>query len=595
MKTSDDFLAFYASRLEEYTNQLDKVQAKIRNISNLRIALAIGILVSIYFAFTIDQLFVPILLLIGCFIFLVRMHNASFEEKERLEKMVTLNKAEWNALQGDYSFFNSGSTYIDAHHTYAFDLDLFGETSLFQYLNRCATDGGREKLATLLKEYPHDPDTIERLQRAIQELSPQHPLRQELYVTGALMKEEASDRIAIASWIRHPPFLLPLKWLPLMLWLLPTATVSMVVIAFFMATLKPVALGLIAAQWFVLGRNAKKILVFQDFIGKKKNILVRYAAFIRRIAQADFKSSLLREQQEVARESGDRIETLSKMVELLDARMNIFFNILANSLFMHDLRMVYKLEKWKEQNGSSLVRWLEVIYRMEVLNCFSTFAFHHPAYCYARVAAPLQFKARNLGHPLIPEEVRVNNSITMDATASCVTITGANMAGKSTFLRTLGVNLILAFNGAPVAAEEFSCSPMHLWTGMRTADSLKDNESYFYAELSRLKRIISNLREGKHAMILLDEILKGTNSNDKLLGSIAIVKQLLGFSCLAVVATHDLGLGALEKTYPGRIRNYCFEPEIQNNQLHFDYQLKKGLAQKMNATFLMKQMGIIPE
>jgi DNA mismatch repair ATPase MutS len=186
------------------------------------------------------------------------------------------------------------------------------------------------------------------------------------------------------------------------------------------------------------------------------------------------------------------------------------------------------------------------------------------------------------------------NPIEIGPRSSVMIITGANMAGKSTYLRTVGVNLVLALNGAPVCATYFSCPLLQMRSGMRTADSLKDHQSYFYAELNRLKNIMEELRNDKPLLILLDEILKGTNSNDKQAGSIALVKQLLPHPCLALIATHDLALGELEKQFPGQITNYCFEANIENDQLSFDYMLKRGVAQKMNASFLMKKMGIIP-
>jgi DNA mismatch repair ATPase MutS len=198
-------------------------------------------------------------------------------------------------------------------------------------------------------------------------------------------------------------------------------------------------------------------------------------------------------------------------------------------------------------------------------------------------------------HPLIPESERVYNDMGIGPNDSVMIITGANMAGKSTFLRTLGVNMVLALNGAPVCASEFICPLIEIRSGMRTADSLKDHQSYFYAELNRLKGIMDELRSDKPLLILLDEILKGTNSNDKQAGSISLVKQLLPHPCLALIATHDLALGDLEKEYPDRIKNYCFEATITDDQLFFDYKLNPGVAKNMNASFLMKKMGIIPK
>ena len=198
-----------------------------------------------------------------------------------------------------------------------------------------------------------------------------------------------------------------------------------------------------------------------------------------------------------------------------------------------------------------------------------------------------------MGHPLLYEDERIVNDIHMDSGQSIMIITGANMAGKSTFLRSLGVNIVLGLAGAPVCATEFDCPFIEMRSGMRTADSLKDHQSYFYAELDRLKSIMDELRAGKPLLILLDEILKGTNSIDKQAGSVALVRQLVERSCLVLIATHDLALGELEKVYPDRIVNYCFEANIEDDQLSFDYKIKRGLAQKMNATFLMKKMGII--
>jgi DNA mismatch repair ATPase MutS len=200
-----------------------------------------------------------------------------------------------------------------------------------------------------------------------------------------------------------------------------------------------------------------------------------------------------------------------------------------------------------------------------------------------------------MGHPLIPENECVPNSVTVGQGPSVLIITGANMAGKSTFLRTIGVNLVLALSGGPVCASTFRCPVIGLRSGMRTADSLKDHQSYFYAELNRLKTIMDELRSDKPLFILLDEILKGTNSTDKQAGSIALVKQLIPHPCLALIATHDLALGELQTEYPAHVKNFCFEATIENDQLSFDYKLKPGLAQKMNATFLMKKMGIIPK
>jgi DNA mismatch repair ATPase MutS len=296
-----------------------------------------------------------------------------------------------------------------------------------------------------------------------------------------------------------------------------------------------------------------------------------------------------------ANEADEKVKSLASLVSALNARLNSLTNLFVNSLLLYDLQCVYRLEKWKEENAGNLIAWLDAISDTEVLSSWGTYAFNHPEFTDAGINDDLTIRAVQLGHPLIPANERVDNDLYAGKESSILIITGANMAGKSTFLRTLGINVVLALNGAPVSAEKFDCPLIHLRTGMRTADSLKDHQSYFYAELDRLKSIMDELRSDKPLLILLDEILKGTNSTDKQAGSIALVKQLIPHPCLALIATHDLALGELAHEFPEQVRNFCFEPTIENDQLSFDYKLKPGLARKMNATFLMKKMGIIPK
>ena len=255
--------------------------------------------------------------------------------------------------------------------------------------------------------------------------------------------------------------------------------------------------------------------------------------------------------------------------------------------------MCIALRNGKHYNGDQFSRWLDLVYETEVLTSIGTFAFNHPTFVFPKIDSELRIKAIDLGHPLLSIDECVPNDLHIGKEQSILIITGANMAGKSTFLRTAGVNLVLALTGAPVFAREYSCPIINLRSGMRTADSLKDHQSYFYAELDRLKSIMDELRSNKPLFILLDEILKGTNSTDKQSGSVALLKQLLPHPCLAMIATHDIVLGKLEEEFPNKVRNYCFEANIENDQLYFDYKIKAGVAQKMNATFLMKKMGII--
>jgi DNA mismatch repair ATPase MutS len=286
------------------------------------------------------------------------------------------------------------------------------------------------------------------------------------------------------------------------------------------------------------------------------------------------------------------IKSLSAILTALDNRLNFVSWALLNGLFIWDILHMVRLESWQKKHSNDVQQWFEVTGEIDVLNCFASFRFNRPDTIFPLITeGSFQVDAKEAGHPLIDPEKRVDNAIRIRE-GEFILITGANMAGKSTYLRTIGVNFVLAMAGAPVCADSFSFTPTRIFTSIRTADSLQENESYFYAELKRLKSIIDALKEGDKLFIILDEILKGTNSTDKHAGSEALLKQFLSFKTTGIVATHDVSLGVLQEKYPDNIRNHCFEVDIQGNQLFFDYKLRNGISKNMNATILMREMGI---
>lgn len=282
------------------------------------------------------------------------------------------------------------------------------------------------------------------------------------------------------------------------------------------------------------------------------------------------------------------------MMNSLNQRNNIIISTILNGLLFWELRKVINIEKWKNQYARQLPEWLKAIGEMDALCSLATFAYNHPEYTYPTIATtPFTLEATEMGHPLMEREKCVRNSIHITKKPFFVIITGANMAGKSTYLRTIGVNYLLACIGAPVCCDKMDIYPAHLITSLRTSDSLTDNESYFFAELKRLKLIIDKLNAQEELFIILDEILKGTNSMDKQKGSLALIKQFMSLQANGIIATHDLLLGSLAEIYPNNIKNFRFEADITNNELTFSYRLKEGVAQNMNACFLMKKMGIV--
>jgi DNA mismatch repair ATPase MutS len=587
-------LSFYEERRQEFAARLQQVSRKINIISNARLFVAALFIGAFYFGFTYNVLLYMLPLLVAVFILLIKEHSRLFRQQQHLRHLVKINQCEQQALNNDTSCFDDGAVFVNPHHPYAHDLDVFGEGSLFQFLSRCNTIIGKKKFASRLLNPLPTQEAVKMNQEAIKELSAKTDFRQHFQAAGMEMEEHVKDREQLLSWVMTPSFLYGKLAYRIVLTVIPVITLALVAGTFFTLSLRPFAVLMAAFQWAFLGFHIKKVNAFHDYIGRKKNILQKYARLLHYLQKERFSSVMVSSFSEKAANADTRVQQLASLVYAFDARMNSMTTLVVNSLLLYDLQCVYRLEKWKEENASNLKTWLEAVSDTEVLCSFGTYAFNHADFTYAAVHEKLAVTASGMGHPLIAPANCVLNDISIGDGPSVLIVTGANMAGKSTFLRTLGVNLVLALNGAPVFAKEFRCPVVNLRTGMRTADSLKDHQSYFYAELDRLKGIMDELRKDVPLLILLDEILKGTNSTDKQAGSIALVKQLIPHPCLAIIATHDLALGGLEKEFPGHVANHCFEANIENDQLFFDYKLKPGLATKMNATFLMKKMGIIP-
>lgn len=590
---SSELLSLYQQRAQYFSTQLNEKKKIINRISTARLITAILLFVATYFSFQNNLYIYPLVGLVIGFIALVRWHSNLFAEKEHLESLVSVNQHEIASLKGDYTAQPTGHEFLHPQHAYASDLDIFGEASVYQFLNRAYTTSGKEMLATRLLAPLTTLQAIAENQQTIRELSSELEFRQQFQATGMNIGETENDRTQLQEWVAHPYLLLSSFWVRYGLRILPLLTISALLFTFFSSVAKPFAITFVLIQWSITGFYFKRINIFHDYVSRKKEVLEHYARLLKVINAQPFKSAILKTLQVTTHQAEAKVSKLASLMSALDARLNMMFNLVMNALFLYDLQYIYRLEKWKAENAVALESWVNAISVMEVLNSFSTYTYNHASYCYATLSAKEMIRAVDMGHPLLQEQERILNSLTMGEPHTVFIITGANMAGKSTFLRTLGVNLLLALNGAPVCAREFYCPVIGLRTGMRTTDSLKDHQSYFYAELQRLKTIVDELKSGKPMLILLDEILKGTNSNDKLQGSIALVKQLLQHTCLSVIATHDLTLGNLETDYPNQVINYHFEPTIENDQLSFDYRLKRGLAEKMNATFLMRKMGIV--
>lgn len=593
--THTDLLDYYEQRKNFFASSLQAKKKKIGFISNLRLAVAVVFLILLYFGFQQHNFLYLLPLSLIAFIILVRIHARLFSESTHLGNLIRVQKYEIQSIEGDCSRNHGGSEFINVHHPYSHDLDIFGEGSLFQYINRSNTTGGRKLMADRLSVKPPSIDIIKSWQEAISELATRDDFRHEVQALSMQTDGQTDDQQKLKQWLQNPSFIYGKKIYRLVLNVFPPITIGLIALSFFIDGITSLAVLSSALQWIFLGFHLKRVNVFHQDISRKKSMLQKYSGILYFIRQDKYNSSLMKSLGSRASRADEKVRQLASLLGAFDARLNSMTNLFVNSLLLYDLQCVYRLEKWKEENASALPAWLDIVCEAEVLCSFGTFAFNNRSFCFPQLNMDQNLSAVGLGHPLLDDKERVVNDLHLDAKNSIMIITGANMAGKSTFLRSLGTNVVLALAGAPVCAKAFDCPFIEIRSGMRTADSLKESQSYFFAELDRLKSIMDDLRCGTPLLILLDEILKGTNSSDKHTGSAALVKQLTTYRCLVLIATHDLSLGDLEDVYPGKVGNYSFEADIQDEQLFFDYKLKRGIALRMNATFLMKKMGIIQE
>ncbi|CAL1520782.1 MutS-related protein [Chitinophaga sp. MM2321] len=528
------------------------------------------------------------------FIYLLVRYQKSENKLQLLKTLLNLNEKELQQATTWKPAFEDGSEFINDQHDFSSDLDVFGPASIFQFVNRTGTLSGKNRLAAMFRNPMQEVTAINHTQEALKVLAPEVEFRQLLTANAMLAKEEESDRKEINLWLDMPFHFLHNKLMNVAIWLCPLLVLATLVFYILKGHYYPF-IGVIIINWLLLGSIQKKVMAQYSLMSHKEQILEKFSILLHLIRTGSFgQSVLLRQQQETAREADVALHQLSRIGAAFDQRLNLLVGILLNSVMLYDLRCILRLERWKVRHKEGANRWFEVIEQLEVWNSFATFAFNHPQYTYPQPQeAVMALEATALGHPLIPTGESVKNDGTIGSQASFLIITGSNMSGKSTFLRSVGSNLLLAMCGAPVCAESFVFSPVRLMTSMRIKDSIASHTSYFQAELLRLQHIIQQLKTGERVFILLDEILKGTNSEDKLSGSRSLIERFLQYNCLGMIATHDLELGHLEDAYPARIKNYCFESTIQQDHLFFDYRIREGIARNKNATFLMKQMDII--
>ena len=599
---SQEVVSFYRQKHSEYSDKLRKVRHKQRLIMFARLGLFM-LMVILPLAFAGDYPLAAAILFVvflSMFLFLVKVSDSVENTHKYVSSLLDINLKEIEAERGNFSSFDDGSEYADPEHRYSMDIDIFGKNSVFQYINRCVTSNGKDYLSEMLLVAPVDQSIVKRRQKAFSELSGNPGFCQHFIATGSIYKDNPEDRTHILKFINSPSNFTRNRGLAVVARLLPLITLGSLALVIAGVLPLPVFVSLFVIQLLITGALLKRINELHEMVTKRLNSIRKYGKLLQIIQDASFDAPLLKYLQRKLKNEGmppsAHIAGLSRITEAFDNRLNILVALFLNGLLLWDINCVLLLESWNRRHRKCLPVWFDCIAQADAYISFAVFSFNNPEFIFpqAMTEGPVM-NAVGLGHPLIPEKKRVCNDLVIDDTGRFIIITGANMAGKSTFLRTAGVTLVLAMAGAPVCAKEFGFRVMELWSSMRTNDSLSRNESYFFAELKRLRHLIERMAEGAEVFVLLDEMLKGTNTTDKQKGSIALLERMLSLGATGIVATHDLSLTTLEQDFPGKVENKCFEAEIEGDSVSFDYLLKDGVTSKMNALILMRQMGLLPE
>ena len=588
--------SFYEDKIRSYKDLIQVTQQKLILIALLRLIAFLGLAIVVWFLFrqfSSGLVYIALFFFI-CFIILVRLTFRLRDRKALWEKLLFVNSNELGLLNGGLNGFGDGQSLLDSEG-YLDDLDIFGKASLFHVLNRTTTSHGMGALTGLLRQSLQSGAAIGSHQQAVRVLSPQVDQRQLLTAQGLLTGEKEGNLHSVTDWLSMGSRLYGRKVLLVARWLLAAYNISCVFFYLSTDNYLPLVAGILTA-WIFTGYFTPYISRQHMLIGRKQAILDQYAAILAVFNKMESRDSeLLQALQTGTGKAHRAIRRLSQLSAFFDQRLNVLVNIFLNSLILYDLQCMAALEKWKEANKEAFAGWIDAVGSIECLNSLAAFAYNNPDYVYpAPVPGErLLIQAEKMAHPLIAAKERVTNDFVIGRDNRLVLVTGSNMSGKTTFLRTMGVNVLLAQCGAPVCATSFSFTPLQLLTSLRVSDSLQEHTSYFMAELKKLQQIIHRLHSGRPALVLIDEILRGTNSEDKTYGSEQFIRKLLRYHCLSLFASHDLSLGKLEEEMPGVISNYCFESVIEEGELHFNYQLEKGVARNRNASFLMHKMEII--
>lgn len=591
------------SKYQSVISKYQQVLVKNKRISNLagyvKLVLFVLFLVQIYYLFsqTLKTSGIIVIFILFAAQLAAWLYHAFINGIiHHAQSLIDINQRCLDRMSGKWvEFTDTGDEYIDPAHPYCCDLDITGRKSLFQFINVTHTWYGRQAFADDLLTGAYSKDEIEQRQQAIQELSEKIDLTNELEFhfseigfsadTPELIKELSGNSSFLAS-----------RFLTLLLTYLPVVTVitGAAALIFRLPPLYAPALALLAVQTLLWLIGSSRCHNYLRGITSLSFHLSAYQDVLELFGSQDFKSHTLRQMQSELTASDisafKAMKELAAIADMAGIRSSAFLYLTLNPLLLWDYECAFRLEKWKQKYTGQCENWFQTLGNLESLLCFSVFRNVSSHTCFPAISEKRGVTAEELGHPLLPDAARINNPLKLDN--HILIISGSNMSGKTTYLRTIGINIVLARAGAPVCAAKMTCSDLHVITSMRIADDLNEGISTFYAELKRVKEILDHAAADTNTLFLIDEIFRGTNSVDRLAGAQTVIRKLSQMNSLGLVTTHDLELCDLKNSI-NRIENYNFSEYYKDGQICFDYRLKPGKSQTTNAKYLMEMIGIL--
>jgi hypothetical protein len=584
----------YRQRLKDREYRVARREAVHIRLGNLRLVLVIVAAAMAWeslrrHAFSPWWMVLPLIV----FVFVAAYHSRVLRARDLAQRAVSFYRIGLARVEGRWAGKGeTGERFSDPHHVYAADLDLFGRGSLFELLSTARTRIGEETLAKWLLS----PSTVnEILERhdAVRELPDQLDLREDLAILG----EDASVGVypeALWHWAEAPNQMKP-EWLRGLAAILATAAVAGAVVWAYFGTITPLLCVVLieALLCYRMRKPLEEVLQGSEQAFRDLDLL---SGALARIEQHKFRAPRLRSlhgelsSQRLA--SSHAIARLSTIVNLNDSRGNLLVRIL-DVPFMYSVQVAFAAERWRRAHGHAVLSWLRVIGEIEALLCLATYSYEHPDDPFPEfIQGAACFDASGIGHPLIQAGTCIRNDVYLSDATHILLVSGSNMSGKSTLLRTVGVNVVLAMAGAPVRAQHLRLTALQVGASIRVNDSLQDGSSRFYAEITRLRQLFDLAGDNPPLLFLLDELLQGTNSNDRRIGAEGIVRALLKRGAIGLVSTHDLALADIGGSLSGQLHNVHFQEEFESGKMHFDYKLREGVVTKSNGLALMRSIGL---